>query len=123
MQDNNNATISGTAIRATVRDMDSNTLNWSLDNLGSYLPTPDHQASQTPMPNHDNATTPSRTEEIALQLSAAAHQLIQSAVEQSNTSRTMPKEIPENLQCFLLSISGLTWDEWHLLAPIWSELY
>ena len=34
----------------------------------------------------------------------------------------MPKEIPENLQCFLLGISGLTWDEWHLLAPIWSEL-
>ena len=81
MQDNNNATISGTAMRATVRDMDSNTLNWALDNLSSYLPTPEQQAGRTPSPNHDTATTPSRTEEIALQLSAAMHQLIQSTVK------------------------------------------
>ena len=101
MQDNANTTISGTAIRATVRDMDSNTLSWAHDHLGSYLPTPEQQAGRTPLPNHDTATTPSRMEEIALQLSAAAHQLIQSTIECSNTSRTTPKEIPENLTCFL----------------------
>ena len=123
MQDDANATISSTAIRATIHDMDSNTLSWAHDHLGSYLPTPEQQAGRTPSPNHDTVTTPSRMEEIVLQLSAATHQLIQSAVERSDTSRTMPKEIPENLTCFLLGISRLTWDEWHLLAPIWSELY
>ena len=67
--------------------------------------------------------TPSKTEEIALQLSAAAHLLIQNTIERTNTTRPSQKEMPKNLTCFLLGISGLTWDEQHLLAPIWNELY
>ena len=35
----------------------------------------------------------------------------------------IPEGNAENLTCFLLGISGLTWDEQHLLAPIWNELY
>ena len=103
--------------------MDSDTLSWAIDHLGSYLPSPEQNTSRTPTPNPKAAAMPSRMEEIALQLSAATHQLIQSAVKCSDTTRTMPNEIPENLTCFLLGISGLTWEEKHLLAPIWSELY
>ena len=103
--------------------MDSNTLRWAINHLGSYLPSPEQNMSRRPTPNPKVATMPSRMEEIALQLSATAHQLIQSAIKCSDTTHMTHKEIPENFTCFLLGISSLTWEERHLLSPIWSELY
>ena len=118
-----NQRTSGVTIPTKVRNMDPETLSWAHDQLGSYLPTPDQTRTGPPTLNHAATTTPSRTEEIALQLSAAAHSLIQSAIERTDTTRATTKEIPENLTCFLLGISGLAWDDRHLLAPIWTELY
>ena len=105
--------------------MDPDTLRWAHTHLGSYLPTPTQNRSRT-LTNDQalTAATPtSRMEEIALQLSAATHSLIQSTIKCNDSTQTTQKEIPENLTCFLIGISSLSWEEQHLLAPIWSELY
>ena len=98
-------------------------LSWVLNHLGSYLPTPAQNRSRAPTPDTVATTTPTMTEEIALQLSTATHSLNQSTIECTNTNCTTPKDISKNLTCFLLGISSLTWEERHLLTPIWSELY
>ena len=74
-------------------------------------------------PPPSNQHTPSRTEEIALQLSAVAHSLIQSSIERTDTNPQTTKELPKALLCFLLGLSGLGWEERHLLAPIWQNLH
>ena len=95
--------------------MDTEMLSWAIDHLGSYLPSPEQNRSRAPTPDTAATATPSRTEEIALQqLSAATHLLIQSTIKRSDTTHVTPKEIPENLTCFLLGISGLAWEEWPL---------
>ena len=123
-QDYNHPESSGVTIRSTARDMDSDTLAWAREHLHSYLP-PSMDQRQTPSPATTATEAPptSRTEEIALQLSAAAHALIQSTIERADNPRQTPKELPENVLCFLLGLSGLSWDERDLLAPIWSDLY
>ena len=71
--------------------MDSDTLSWAIDHLGSYLPSPEQNMNRLPTPNPKAATMPTKMEEIALQLSATAHQLIQSAIKCSDTTGLHPR--------------------------------
>ena len=103
--------------------MDQDTFSWAQEHLHTYLPAPSPCRHTDTQPETPTVHTLSRTKERALQLSAAAHFFIQSTIKHTNTSHQMPKELPENLTCFLLGLSSLGWGEWHLLTPIWQVLH
>ena len=67
---------SSMAIRITTHDMDHATFSWAQDHLQTYLPTPTLHPTTNNHPHPSQEHTPSRTKEIALQLSAAAHSLM-----------------------------------------------
>lgn len=48
---------------------------------------------------------------------------IRQAVERPDREKTAPKKLPDTILCRLLGLSGLKWEEQHLLAPIWLSLH
>jgi hypothetical protein len=52
-----------------------------------------------------------------------AQDAIRQAVERPEREKTVPKKLPDTLLCRLLGLSGLGWEDQHLLAPIWLSLH
>jgi hypothetical protein len=52
-----------------------------------------------------------------------AQKVIENSVERTDREKTVPKRLPEATLCRLLGLSGLTWDEQDMLAPIWLTLH
>jgi hypothetical protein len=51
-----------------------------------------------------------------------AQDAIQQAVEHPNREKLIPKKLPDTVLCRLLGLSGLGWEDQHLLSPIGTQL-
>jgi hypothetical protein len=51
-----------------------------------------------------------------------AQNVIQMAMECNDCNKELAKPILELLLCRILGLSGLTWEDQHLLSPVWMQL-
>lgn len=108
------------AIRVRTPSMDEEIISWAIRRLATYLPALP-QAAPPPIPRE---APPDTRTELCHQTALLAQHVLQSVTERNDRERTAPtKQVPETLLCNLLGLSGLTWDERNLLAPIWQQLY
>jgi hypothetical protein len=52
-----------------------------------------------------------------------AHDVLKTVTEKNDRDRPSGKQLPDTLLCNLLGLSGLSWEERDLLAPVWQQLY
>jgi hypothetical protein len=99
--------------------MDNHIARWARHNLASYLPKP----KASPVPLAQPRGTPIDGNSTILQHAMSlAHDVIKSATDRNDREKDSAKDIPEPLLCRLLGLSGLIWEDQHLLAPIWMQL-
>jgi hypothetical protein len=101
--------------------MDEEIIRWAVRRLAAYLPA----VSPVPPPVAPRVAPSDANTELCHQAVLLAHNVLQSVTERNDRERTAPatKQVPDTLLCNLLGLSGLTWDERDLLAPIWQQLY
>lgn len=112
------------AIRIRTPNMDEATIPWAVRRLASYLPPaqpnpPQEARNHTPPPIGTDTTH----HDICHQAVLLAHNVLQTVTERTDRERSTGKQIPDTLLCNLLGLSGLSWDERDMLAPIWQQLY
>jgi hypothetical protein len=109
---------------ASIIQMDASVVGWVIHHLARYLPKP----KASPPPTVAQApVAPAKGQHLHILNHAIslAQDVIKANAERSDSrdrERETPKMIMEPLLCCLLGLSGLTWDEQALLAPIWLQL-
>jgi hypothetical protein len=111
-----------------VHSMDRTIATWAVHSLNAHLPKPKpaptpHEARAPATGPTSNNDPPANFMESVNNMMLLAQNVIQSTVERNDRERTTTKQIPETLLHRLLGLSGLTWDERTLMAPIWHQLY
>jgi hypothetical protein len=111
-----------------IHTMDKMLTTWAVHSLNAHMPkpkaTPTPQAARAPTPaQNKNNSPPADFMESVNNMMRLAQNVIQSTVEKNDRERTTTKQIPDTLLHRLLGLSGLTWEDRELLAPIWQQLY
>ena len=113
------ADVSCVSFEAAPVYMDRDSVRWAIYNLASYLPKP----KAPPQPTAQMSVTCDDGHSPIIQHALAlAHDVIKSNTERNDREKETPKPIPEPLLCRLLGLSGITWEDQHLLTPLWNQL-
>ena len=114
---------SGVAIHIQTPALDEEVISWSVRRLATYLPVSESPPSAVsgglqPPSRIDTAQT-----ELCHQAVLLAQNVLQTVTERTDRERSTSKTVPEALLCNLVGLSGLSWDDRDMLAPIWKQLY
>ena len=107
------------ALPATPVAVDKEVATWIVHTLGRHLPkpktAPTRAARPIPLGEAGHAT-------IMQHAMSLAQDVIKASTERNDRDSEKVKTLPEPLLCRILGLSGLAWDEQHLMAPIWLQL-
>jgi hypothetical protein len=99
--------------------MDRDAVRWAIYNLASYLPKP----KAPPQPTAQTRSTEDDGHSPIIQHALSlAQDVIKSHSECNDREKETPKTIPGPLLCRLLGLSGLSWEDQDLFAPLWNQL-
>jgi hypothetical protein len=115
---------SAIAIEMRPGPRDEKSVQWAAYSLHNYLPRLKHSPGAQAQPAVALASPDLAAYSATLnQAMVLAQDAIRQSVERPDREKTIPKKLPDTILCRLLGLSGLGWEDQHLLAPIWLSLH
>jgi hypothetical protein len=101
--------------------MDQQVAHWAAHNLASYLPKP--KASRSTVTKRRVVQPDDGQVSVMQHTMLLAQNIIQKATEPTDRENAPIKPLPDPLLYQLLGLSGLTWEDQHLLSPVCTQLH
>jgi hypothetical protein len=110
------------AVNVEPVQIDAAVVGWAIHSLARYLPKPKASPPLLPAPQAAHSTSDRQHITLLNHAISLAQDVIKANTERGDRERDSPKTLAEPLLCRLLGLSGLTWEEQDLLAPIWLQI-